>query len=347
MAVTYHAGNILRGTTAERTGGTWTNLPVGWIYIESDGLAIYRWNGTTWDLVGGTSGTLGVASGGTGATTFTAGILKGSGTTAFTTVAAPTGTVVGTSDTQTLTAKTITVEDNTFTGFHPSQALKKTGGFSGTSSTTSGFTGLWQGQATGIIVGTGAAAAVQLSSAGVRARYGTGATTGGINGVRLNVSKHTSRILLPTLIVKAAPQQTTDTRFVIGFTSSSNANPAAGADPLPNLSGVVFFYDSGVSGTNIAICQNDGSATSDATTISNVGAVSTSARYFGLRSPVGDTKFQYYYGSTYPVAASSWTDITTKIPASTTALGVVWYVENLNSATDTFEVYGAHIEQTG
>jgi len=49
MTVTYHGGDILRGTTAERTGGTWTNLPAGWIYIESDGLSIYRWNGTTWN----------------------------------------------------------------------------------------------------------------------------------------------------------------------------------------------------------------------------------------------------------------------------------------------------------
>jgi hypothetical protein len=51
VAVTYHVGNILRGTTAERTGGTWTNLPVGWIFIESNGLAIYIWNGSTWDLI--------------------------------------------------------------------------------------------------------------------------------------------------------------------------------------------------------------------------------------------------------------------------------------------------------
>lgn len=49
-----------------------------------------------------------VFQGGTGGTTFTAGLLKASAATAFTTVAAPTGTVVGTTDTQTLTNKRIT-----------------------------------------------------------------------------------------------------------------------------------------------------------------------------------------------------------------------------------------------
>jgi hypothetical protein len=51
---------------------------------------------------------LGVASGGTGATSLT-GILIGNGTSAFTTVTAPSGAVVGTTDTQSLSNKRITV----------------------------------------------------------------------------------------------------------------------------------------------------------------------------------------------------------------------------------------------
>lgn len=53
------------------------------------------------------TGTLTVGHGGTGATTLT-GLVVGNGTSAMTAVAAPTGTVVGTSDTQTLTNKVIT-----------------------------------------------------------------------------------------------------------------------------------------------------------------------------------------------------------------------------------------------
>lgn len=52
-----------------------------------------------------TSDPITVSQGGTGATSLT-GLVKGNGTGAFTAVTAPSGTVVGTSDTQTLSAKT-------------------------------------------------------------------------------------------------------------------------------------------------------------------------------------------------------------------------------------------------
>src|SRR5210317_1297279 len=58
---------------------------------------------------------IGVVDGGTGAVTFSAGILTADGTNAFTTITAPSGTIVGTSDTQTLTNKTINSASNTIT----------------------------------------------------------------------------------------------------------------------------------------------------------------------------------------------------------------------------------------
>jgi len=55
----------------------------------------------------GWTGTLSVARGGSGAGTLT-GVLIGNGTSAFTTVTAPSGAIVGTTDTQTLTNKRVT-----------------------------------------------------------------------------------------------------------------------------------------------------------------------------------------------------------------------------------------------
>ena len=68
----------------------------------------------SWGKIGLTThvtGTLAVGNGGTGATTLT-GVVIGNGTSAFTTVTAPSGTIVGTTDTQTLTNKFITPRVN-------------------------------------------------------------------------------------------------------------------------------------------------------------------------------------------------------------------------------------------
>jgi hypothetical protein len=78
------------------------------------GLAVSGANSDITSLAGLTT-PLSVAQGGSGAATLT-GIVKGNGTSAFTAVTAPSGDIVGTTDTQTLTNKTITYADNTLTG---------------------------------------------------------------------------------------------------------------------------------------------------------------------------------------------------------------------------------------
>jgi len=75
-----------------------------------------------------TFGTLPVNEGGTGATTLT-GLVKGSGTSALTAVTAPSGAVVGDSDTQTLTNKTLTTPTiGDFTNATHTHAGTSTGG---------------------------------------------------------------------------------------------------------------------------------------------------------------------------------------------------------------------------
>jgi hypothetical protein len=93
--VPYQTGS---GATAMLAAGT-----AGYV-LKSNGSAAPSWAPV--DLSAGISGSLPVASGGTGAATFTAGVLKANGTSSFTTVTAPAGDLVGTSDSQTLTNKT-------------------------------------------------------------------------------------------------------------------------------------------------------------------------------------------------------------------------------------------------
>jgi hypothetical protein len=83
--------------------------PTTGITIAAGERCLAAWSGADFvKIVSSTfSGTLAVANGGTGATSLT-GILKGNGTSAVTVVTAPTGNIVGTTDTQTLTNKTLT-----------------------------------------------------------------------------------------------------------------------------------------------------------------------------------------------------------------------------------------------
>ncbi len=86
------------------------NNPTGGIilYVDSDVLKWRDPSGNIYELnIQTTGGVLAVSSGGTGATTLT-GLVVGNGTSSLTAVSAPTGTVVGTTDTMTVSNKRIT-----------------------------------------------------------------------------------------------------------------------------------------------------------------------------------------------------------------------------------------------
>ena len=94
--VPYQTGS---GATAMLAAGT-----AGYV-LKSNGSAAPSWSQV--NISSETTGTLPVTSGGTGAATFTAGILKANNTSAFITTPAPNGDIVGTNDIQTLTNKTL------------------------------------------------------------------------------------------------------------------------------------------------------------------------------------------------------------------------------------------------
>ena len=97
--------NITGGSITGVTGvGTVTSVGLSAPSIFTVGGSPVTGSGTLALTYSGTA--LPVANGGTGATTLT-GLVVGNGTSAMTTVTAPSGTVVGTTDTQTLTNKRV------------------------------------------------------------------------------------------------------------------------------------------------------------------------------------------------------------------------------------------------
>lgn len=97
---------------------------------------------------------LSVPNGGTGATTLT-GLVKGNGTSAMTAVAAPTGAVVGTTDTQTLTGKTINGPDNTLTNIANASLANSAVTINGVAVSLGGSATIGAATAEPLTVGTG------------------------------------------------------------------------------------------------------------------------------------------------------------------------------------------------
>ena len=243
----------------------------------------------------------------------------------------------------TLATSTIDAASNTLQQIPQHPGIKRTGSWQGGAATT-GAHGILQGNLTNIATGSATNAGVQRSSAGLRFRFGTGATGASLCGNRSSGGAgFFERDLNPMFQAKISLQQTTTQRMTIGFVGSTS-NPTAGADPLANLSGVCFFYDSTV-GSNWAIAQNSGGASSDRTTIANAGAADTNAHVFAIRADNANTKFQYYYGTTVPTSATVWTDINTVIPAAATGLMIMHFQENIGSNAVTHEGYWTYIEQ--
>lgn len=219
----------------------------------------------------------------------------------------------------------------------PSPLVKKWGAWQATAQLI-GYDGLWQLAAVSSIAGATATFSTVRDSTGLRTRFNTGTTQNSLAGARISASLLTERDLNPECHWKIQLGQTTDTRMVFGFTSGGA--PVSATEPLPSLTGIVFIYDSSVD-ANWHIRQNQGTATS-ADVVTNVAAAGTTVKVFKLRAVNATPKFQYSYDG------GAWTDIaTTQIPAASTTMGWIWYIDNLTAANKTLDIFGAYHEQDG
>lgn len=286
MTIQYQSGLIITGTAADRTGGTWTNLPAGWKFVETDTGAMFIW------------------------------------------------TTVGAT--------------NEWLPFDQLGYLKpkyRRAGFYGHSASNNPYYGAWSQAGTNIVVGSAAFSSTQRIGGATCARFSPGATANSITGQRVCGSTNPSfeRSQNPWTFWKMnILTNITQARMFVGY-QSLLTNPASSADPLANIHGVGFWWDTGVHATNIAIMQNNGAATSDRTTLSNVAQMAINTiKIYEIRAVESAAKFQYRVNG-YPDGA--WTDINTQIPASTQGLNFFWYVETLDTTVKTVDFYEAHHRQ--
>lgn len=310
------------------------------IYLDTQTFKEYVFDGTAWQERGvsttAITGTLGVASGGTGATTLT-GILNGNGTSAFTAVTAPSGAIVGTTDTQTLTGKTVNANANTFANIHGNPFYgPKTGAFYPKGAVVIG-SGMLTGMLSTILVGANPPTVTLNQDAnGVMSLCDTVATAAN-NLVGWKCTTLTYRRFNPVVMFRFLLNATTAFRFFAGFSSGASSNPASNSDYLNALSGVGLWVDSAVS-ANWKIMHNSGSGAStvDDTSTAFDAAVHT----LSITATDATPNFVVQLDG---VTMTNGT-VTATMPAQTTLMGPIIYMENTAAASKTFNYYKMWIQ---
>jgi len=186
--------------------------------------------------------------------------------------------------------------------------------------------GFLNGNLANIAVGT-ATDARQADSGGFYWLYSTGATVNSIAGNRMNQT-YFRRVLNPYFKTNFFVNSNANVRVFAGLVSDSAA-PTSAADPLNGKSGIALWFDSAVN-ANWRILHNDGTgaSVSDDTGVAVAASTFYPVEIYGH----GDTKFRFIFNGVS-------TDVSTEIPASTTALAYWLYIENTTGTSKSLSAY--------
>lgn len=332
MAVTYYAGRIIQGTNAERTGGTWTNLPAGWKFLETDTRKWFYWNASTWAEAGYSSseltGTLAIGSGGTGQTT---------ATTAFNALSPMTsvGDLIygGASGTRTRLARGTTrqvlrmkqdASDIAWQDLNDSVDSVDNASISGVlfpGNSSSISYGLWVG-----MTATGTQS-TQIGTGGVSRRQTAAGAAGNNAGWRQPIAISRRAFGAEYYCKFSLSHTSTDIRTYFGYCSSGGA--PTGNDYLNALSGIMLYSIDGV--TNFRVGKNDGSG---ATVFVDTGIASDTAVH-EFRIKADDTNSRWGWA----LDSQTLTWETADIPASTTSLDILYEIQAVTATAVTLDNY--------
>lgn len=197
--------------------------------------------------------------------------------------------------------------------------------------------GQWIGRTTADTVGTGTSVASAMDADGPHRASSTGATIGNMVSIRCNSNATARRDFNPILLCKFKLLQITATRAFIGWTSNTSAVTSV-SDPLNALTGIGLWLDTAVS-PNWKIKHNAGTGAS--TEVNTGVAADTSVHTLKIIADNATPRFTIMADNGSYITS---TNVTTPIPAATTAL--LWYswIEATAAASKTYHVYYAEQE---
>jgi hypothetical protein len=205
----------------------------------------------------------------------------------------------------------------------------------GNISTSTG--GLLGGLNTSILVGAGppTVTGTLMDANGCGCQIDTSATINNIGGWK--TTSFTCRLYNCIATYRFLLTQTTDCRIFMGFSSGSGSNPASNSDYLNALSGAGLWFDSGVS-ANWKFMHNDGSGAS--TIVDTTQGADTLIHTVSIIAKDSVPNFIIQLDGVTMTNGTATTDL----PASSTSMGTVIYIENIAAASKTLKYYKLFVQ---